>query len=91
MLSRSSFLKHVGVPALGPAAIVGLYFTPVMLFGCVKRGLLALAVMLISTVASVATTWIGVQRPAGDPARSLWLLSTAILLLPAALLLGPLG
>ena len=71
--------------------MVGLYFTPVMLFGCVNRGLLALAVMLISTVASVVTTWIGVRRPAGGPARSLWLLSTAILLLPAALLLGPLG
>jgi hypothetical protein len=90
-VSGSSLLKHVGLPAVGPAAIVGLYFTPVLLFGCVNRGLMAVGVVLVSTVAAVVTTWKGVRLPSTDPSRSLWLLTTAILLLPAALLLGPLG
>ena len=38
-----TLLRHVALPAVAPAAIVGLYFTPVLLFGCVNRGLLALA------------------------------------------------
>ena len=91
MLSRSALLRHVGLPALGPAAIVGLYFTPVMIFGCVNRGLMALGVTMISTVAAAMTTRIAVRRPAGDPVRAWWLLTTGILLLPVALLAGPLG
>jgi len=89
--SGSDLLKHVAITAVGPASVIGLYFTPVMIFGCVNRGLMALAVVLASTLAALATTWIGVRRPSTDPSRSLWLLSTAILLLPAALLFGPLG
>jgi hypothetical protein len=84
-------LRHVGVPGLGPASVIALYFSPVATFGCVNRGLMAVGVVLASAVAAVVTTWLGVRLPSGDPARSLWLLSTAILLLPAALLLGPLG
>ena len=33
-------VRHVGLPALAPAAIVALYFTPVQTFGCVVRGLM---------------------------------------------------
>lgn len=91
MVSAANLLKHALLPALGPASIVGLYFTPVMVFGCVNRGLLALAVVLISIVAAIITMRNAMRRPPSDPARALWLLSTAILLLPAALLLGPLG
>lgn len=84
-------MRHIGLPALGPAAIVGLYFTPVMIFGCVNRGLMAVAVAAISTIAAVITTRHAARRPSGDPARVWWLLSTGILLLPIALLAGPLG
>jgi hypothetical protein len=71
------FVRHVALPALAPAALIGLYFTPVLLFGCVNRGLLAVAVALR-------------LRAQGKPS-GLWILSTAILTSPLALLVGPLG
>ena len=84
-------LQHVALPALAPASIVGLYFTPVMVFGCVNRGLMAIAVVLVSAVAAVITTAIGTRIRIRDRATSdAWLLSTLILLLPIALLFGPL-
>jgi hypothetical protein len=87
-----TFVKHVVVPAVAPAAIVGLYFTPVLLFGCVNRGLMALAVVLVSAVAAFVTISQGVRaKTRNDPSSSWWLLSTLILLLPLALVLGPLG
>lgn len=80
--------KHVLIPAIAPAAIVGLTFTPVEVFGCVGRGLLAVGVVLASTLAACATTAIAararVRRDTGASER--WLLSTLILLLPVALL-----
>jgi len=80
------------IPAVAPAAIVGLYFTPVLLFGCVNRGLMALAVVLVSAVAAFGTIGKGIRaRAQNDPSSSWWLLSTLILLLPIALVLGPLG
>jgi hypothetical protein len=88
----SLFVRHVALPALAPAAIVGLYFTPILLFGCINRGLLALAVVLGSTVAACLTARTGIRASRRhDPASAWWLLSTLILTLPIILLLGPLG
>jgi hypothetical protein len=56
----STVLKHAALPAIAPAAIVGLYFTPVLLFGCVNRGLLALAIVFLSAAAFVT---IGIGFP----------------------------
>jgi len=90
--SMNVFIRNIALPALAPAAVIGLYFTPVLWFGCVNRGLMALAVVLISTVVACVTTGIGVRAKArNDPSANLWLLSTLILLLPIALVLGPLG
>jgi hypothetical protein len=33
-----AILRHVALPAVAPAAVIGLYFTPVLLFGCVNGG-----------------------------------------------------
>ena len=55
MRSTRPVLRHVALPALAPAALVGLFFTPVMLFGCVNRGLLALAIALGSAVGAFVT------------------------------------
>jgi hypothetical protein len=88
----NTFIRHVVLPAVAPATIVGLYFTPVLLFGCVNRGLMALAVVLISAVAAFVTIGIGIRaKSRNDPSSSWWLLSTLILLLPIVLVLGPLG
>lgn len=92
MLTTNAFVRHVVVPAVAPATIVGLYFTPVMLFGCVNRGLMALTVVLVSAVAAFATAGIAIRaRARNDQASSWWLLSALILLLPIVLVLGPLG
>src|SRR4029453_18260182 len=66
----STILRHAALPAIAPAAIVGLYFTPVLLFGCVNRGLLALAVVLLSATAAFVTIGIGF-RCAGPVVGSL--------------------
>jgi hypothetical protein len=87
-----AIVRHVALPAVAPVAIVGLYFTPVLLFGCVNRGLLALAIVGISAIAACVTTGKGVRAKAqGLPSANLWLLSTLILLMPIALVVGPLG
>jgi hypothetical protein len=86
------FIRHIALPAVAPAAVVGLYFTPVQLFGCVNRGLMALVVVLISTAAACVTAGIGLRAKAQERAAShWWLVSTLILVLPIVLVLGPLG
>jgi hypothetical protein len=87
----SKTARHVLLPALAPLAIVGLYFTPVSLIGCANRGLLALLLVGLSTIAAFVTVAIAVRgRTRGDPSSSWWILSAVILTLPL-LLLGPLG
>ena len=87
----SALVRHLLIPATAPAALVGLYFTPMALFGCVNRGWLALAVVLISAVAACATTAKGTRaRLQGSPSANWWLLSTLVLLTPIILILGPL-
>ncbi len=88
----SRTVRHVLLPALAPLAIVGLYFTPVSLIGCANRGLLALLVVGLSTIAAFVTVGLAMRgRTRGDPSSSWWILSTLILTLPLVLLLGPLG
>ncbi|HKC05393.1 MAG TPA: hypothetical protein VKJ67_00900 [Methylomirabilota bacterium] len=86
-----ALLRHVVLPAVAPAAIVGLYFTPVLLFGCVNRGLLALAVVLLSAGAAFVTVGIGLRERVRGRASVWWVISTVILTTPLVLVLGPLG
>jgi hypothetical protein len=86
------FIKHIILPAVAPAAVIGLYFTPVLLFGCVNRGLMALSVVLLSAVAAVVTAGLRLRSRVQNPlVSSWWLISTLILVLPLALVIGPLG
>ena len=88
----NALVRHLLIPATAPAALVGLYFTPVTLFGCVNRGWLALAVVLISAVAACVTTAkCSRARRQGSPSANWWLLSTLVLVTPIVLILGPLG
>ena len=83
--------KHILLPAVAPAAIVGLYFTPVALVGCANRGLLALGVVFVSLVAGIATGLVGIKARRRDPgSRWWWMASMIILALPVVLVLGPL-
>ena len=88
----NAVVKHIALPATAPVAVIGLYFTPVLVFGCMNRGLLAVAIVLVSAVAACVTTGRGVRaRAQGLPSANWWLLSTLILVMPIALVLGPLG
>jgi hypothetical protein len=85
------FVKHVALPALAPAALIGLYFTPVLLFGCVNRGLLAVGVALLSAAAAFVTVGLALRLRVQGQTAGLGILSALILSSPLALLLGPLG
>jgi hypothetical protein len=85
-------LRHVALPALAPLALVALYFTPLTVIGCRDRGLLALLVTAVSAVAAFACIGLAFRaRARGETAALWWTLSAAILTLPLALLIGPLG
>jgi len=86
-----AILRHVALPAAAPAAVIGLYFTPVLLFGCVNRGLLAVAVVLVSAGAAFVTARIGLREQARGRSSARWLISTVILTTPLVLVLSPLG
>ena len=84
--------RHLLLPAIAPAAIVVLYFTPLSVIGCATRGLLALTVALVSAAgAFVAIGFAMRARQKGDPVALWWIASAAILTIPLALLVGPLG
>ena len=84
--------RHVLVPTIAPLAIVGLYYTPVALMGCVNRSLVALAVVLASLLVGIATGLMGLRaRSRNDRSSPWWMATTLILALPALLVLGPLG
>lgn len=83
--------RHILLPAVAPAAIVGLYFTPVTAIGCANRGLLALGVVLVSLLAGIAIGLVGMKDRRNDPdSRWWWIASMFMLALPALLVLGPL-
>lgn len=84
--------RHVVLPLTASAALIVLYFTPLTVVDCVTRGLLALAIALAAAVAAFVSIALGVRDARRGVARSRWwLLSAAVLALPLALLVGPLG
>lgn len=87
----STLLRHVALPAVAPLAVIGLYFTPVLLFGCVNRGLIALAVVLLSAAAAFVTIGMGFRARARGRPSGWWIISALIPTLPLVLILGPLG
>jgi hypothetical protein len=83
--------KHVTVPALAPVALLCLANVPVELFGCVNRGLAALALVFASAAAAFVTVGFGLRARAKNEPSAWWLASTLVLTAPLVLLLGPLG
>jgi hypothetical protein len=88
----NAYLKHIALPALAPALIIVLYLTPVAIFGCVNRGLIAVAITLLSTIGAFITIGLGFAAQARRDAISRWwLISALIFTTPLALVVGPLG
>jgi len=85
--------RHLVLPAVAPAALVGLYFTPKAVFGCANRGYMALAVVFLALVGAVWAAGKGAAaRRRGEKDRADWWKVTALVLVsPLALLAGPLG
>ena len=87
-----SVVRHIVLPLAASAALVALYYTPLTVIGCVTRGLLALGIALAAAVAAFVVLGLSLRdaRRGVAPPR-LRLLVAALLILPPALLLGPLG
>jgi hypothetical protein len=83
-------LRHVALPAIAPAALIGLYFTPVLWLGCLNRGLLAVAVALASAAGAFTAIGRAFRARACNEPADWWLLTALVLTLPLALLVGPL-
>jgi hypothetical protein len=83
---------HVLLPLVAPAALVGLYFTPLTVLRCTTRGLLALSVTLLATLGALVMAIMALRTSRRDAGSSgWWVVSALILLSTAVLLLGPLG
>ena len=93
MISGQSVLRHLILPSIAPAALVGLYFTPKTAFGCANRGYMALAVVFLGLIAAVVTARKGAaaKKRGENEAANWWTVTTLILVLPLVLLVGPLG
>ena len=88
----NKFIRHILLSAIAPILIVGLYFTPVALVGCLNRGVMAVAVVLVSAIAALVTVGMAFRlRLKNDPSSGWWIIFGLILTLPLVLILGPLG
>jgi len=81
-------LRHILLPALAPILFLVIATTPVDVLGCRNRGLLAIAIVLLSVIAGLGLAVAGVRgRMRGDPAANWWATSALILAVPAVLLI----
>ncbi len=87
--SRSQrVLYHLSLPALPGLLFLLITATPVEVFGCRNRGLMAAGVVLASTLAALGTTIVGARlQLRRDPNAVWWLASTLLLIIPAVILL----
>ncbi|MHC1741905.1 MAG: hypothetical protein AB9873_02615 [Syntrophobacteraceae bacterium] len=82
------FVRHVIIPGVAPVLFLAIALTPVAVFGCRARGLLALAVSLLSGLAAVGVALRGVRaRLRGQEESPWWLVTTLLLTIPVVALL----
>ncbi len=84
----SLLTRHVLLPALAPATTVALYFTPVLWFGCVNRGLMAITVVLLSAGGAFIALTRGFRAHSRREPIDWWILTALILTIPLALIVG---
>ena len=88
MFVRSSVIRHLGLPTLLSLTMIGLWFTPKVVFGCAHRGWLAAGVAGLGMLGSIVALGFAVRTMRTDRTRSLWWIASALaLLLPAILML----
>jgi len=80
--------RHILLPAFAPVLFLVVATMPVDVLCCRTRGLLAIAVALLSVIAGLGSAIAGVRgRMKGDPAANWWATSALILAVPAVLLI----
>ena len=80
----NNFTRYIVIPALAPILFFSVAATPVELFGCRTRGLLALVIALVAVLAGLVTAIMAVKsRVRRDQAATWWILSSLILAIPA--------
>ena len=88
MVVRSPVIRHLALPTLLSSAMIGLWFTPVAVFGCANRGWLAVGVAVLGMLGSASAMALALRARHTDLGRSWWWMASALgLLLPAVLLL----
>jgi hypothetical protein len=76
-------VRHIIIPAIMPILFLITASTPVEILGCRTRGLIALAIALVSGLAALGTAMIGARRRMKGAEDSVWWLgSTLILVVP---------
>jgi heme/copper-type cytochrome/quinol oxidase subunit 3 len=73
-------IYHVLLPAILPLSFFAVAYTPVDVFGCRGRGLIALTIALISGIGSLATAILSVKRKKENHEKARWWLLSAIIL-----------
>jgi hypothetical protein len=80
--------RHILLPAFAPLLFLVVGTTPVDVLGCVTRGLLAVAIAFLSSLAGLVSAFVGVRgRRRGNPDANWWATSALILAMPAVLLI----
>jgi heme O synthase-like polyprenyltransferase len=80
----NNIFRYMLLPALAPILFFSVAATPVELFGCRTRGLLALMIALVAVLAGLVTAIMALKsRVRRDPAANWWILSSLILAIPA--------
>ena len=79
---RAALTKYVTIPVLTPAALLYVSFVPADVFGCVNRGLAALAITFASAAAAFLTVGFGLRARTKNEPSAWWLTSTLILTTP---------
>jgi heme/copper-type cytochrome/quinol oxidase subunit 3 len=86
-------VRHVVLPSTATLLLVALYLTPKDVFGCANRGLMAIAVVFVALAAAgfAAVKGAAAHKRGDRESANWWMASTLLLVLPLALIAGPLG
>ena len=78
-----NLLYHLILPAIMPVCFFAIAATPVWVFGCLMRGLIALTITLLSGLAAVVAAFIGARgRMRGEANTGWWVASSLVLAVP---------
>ena len=72
--------RHIVLPAIAPVLFFIVAATPVEVFGCRTRGLLAIAIALTSVLAGLGAAILALKGRMRGDTQSIWWIATALIL-----------